>query len=156
MREPAISGDIWRGMVIDVSPMKGMRVDLLRRRVQAQAGLKLGEFDRETQAFGLATTMGIATDTGIAGLTLGGRYGWLAGKYGLACDNLLSVDLVTADAQLVTASEEQNPDLFWGVRGGGGNFGVVTSFEFQLHVAGPVLGGMVHYPLSKEALRFFY
>jgi hypothetical protein len=146
------------GLMMDLSPMKGMRVDPVRRRVRAQSGLTLGEFDRETQAFALATTMGIATDTGVAGLTLGGGYGWLAGKYGLACDNLLSVDVVTAEGQLVTASESENSDLFWGVRGGGGNFGVVTSFEYQLHEVGPVLGGMVLYPLShgKEALRFFY
>jgi FAD/FMN-containing dehydrogenase len=145
------------GLVIDLSPMKGAQVDPVRRTVRAQAGLKLGEFDRETQAFGLATTMGVATDTGISGLTLGGGYGWLAGKYGLACDNLLSVDVVTADGQLVTASDSGNADLFWGVRGGGGNFGVVTSLEYKLHEVGPVLGGMVLYPLShgKEALRFF-
>jgi len=143
------------GLMIDLSPMKGMRVDPLRRTVHAQAGLKLGEFDRETQAFGLATTMGIATDTGIAGLTLGGGYGWLAGKYGLACDNLLSVDMVTADGRSVTASESENVDLFWGVRGGSGNFGVVTSFEYKLYPVGPVFGGMVLYPLSKAALRFF-
>jgi FAD/FMN-containing dehydrogenase len=143
------------GLMIDLSPMKGMRVDAGRRTVRAQAGLTLGEFDRETQAFGLATTMGIATDTGIAGLTLGGGYGWLGGKYGLACDNLLAVDVVTAEGQVVTASESENADLFWGVRGGSGNFGIVTSFEYQLHPVGPVLGGMVLYPLNKEALRFF-
>ncbi len=131
------------GLMVDLSPMKGMRVDPVRRTVRAQAGLKLGEFDRETQAFGLATTMGVATDTGIAGLTLGGGYGWLAGKYGLACDNLLSVDVVTADGRLVMASENDNADLFWGVRGGSGNFGIVTSFEYKLHPVGPVLGGMV-------------
>lgn len=107
------------GLMIDLSPMKGIRVDPVRRTVRAQPGLKLGEFDRETQAFGLATTMGIATDTGIAGLTLGGGYGWLAGNFGLACDNLLSVDLVTAEGELITASERENADLFWGVRGGG-------------------------------------
>lgn len=143
------------GLMIDLSPMKGMHVDPVRRTVRAQPGLKLGEFDRETQAYGLATTMGIATDTGIAGLTLGGGYGWLGGKYGLACDNLLSVDVATAEGQLVTASESENADLFWGVRGGSGNFGIVTSFEYKLHPVGPVLGGMVLYPPSKEALRFF-
>lgn len=143
------------GLMIDLSPMKGMHVDPVRSTVRAQPGLKLGEFDRETQAFGLATTMGIATDTGIAGLTLGGGYGWLGGKYGLACDNLLSVDVATAEGQLVTASERENSDLFWGVRGGSGNFGIVTSFEYKLHPVGPVLGGMVLYPPSKEALRFF-
>lgn len=145
------------GLVIDLSRMKGMRVDPVRGRAWAQAGLKLGEFDRETQAFGLATTLGIATDTGIAGLTLGGGYGWLDGKYGLACDNVVSVDIVTADANLLTASATENPDLFWGARGAGANFGVVTSFEYELHRVGPVLAGLVMYPMSKgkEALRLF-
>jgi FAD/FMN-containing dehydrogenase len=143
--------------MIDLSPMKGIRVDPVRRTVQAQAGLRLGEFDHETQAFGLATTLGVNTDTGIAGLTLGGGYGWLGGKYGLACDNVLSVDVVTAEGQLVTASASENADLFWGVRGAGANFGIVTSFEYQLHPVGPVLGGMVLYPMSKgkEVLCFF-
>lgn len=145
------------GLMVDLSPMKGMRVNPLRRTARAQPGLKLGEFDRETQAFGLATTLGAASDTGIAGLTLGGGYGWLDGKYGLACDNLLSVDIVTADGRLLTASATENEDLFWGVRGAGANLGVVTSFEYQLHPVGPVLGGLVLYPISngKEALRFF-
>lgn len=145
------------GLMIDLSPMKGMRVDPMRRRAWSQAGLKLGEFDREAQAFGLATTLGVATDTGIAGLTLGGGYGWLDGKYGLACDNVLSVDIVTADGRLLTASATENADLFWGVRGAGANFGVVTSFEYQLHEVGPVLAGLVLYPISRgeEALRFF-
>lgn len=143
------------GLMIDLSAMKAIHVDVAGRTVRAQPGLKLGEFDRETQAFGLATTMGVATDTGIAGLTLGGGYGWLAGEYGLSCDNLLSVDVVTADGQMVTASESENSDLFWGARGGGGNFGIVISFEYKLHPVGPVLGGSVIYPLSKEALRFF-
>ena len=145
------------GLMIDLSPMKGIRVDPVGRTAWAQPGLKLGEFDHETQAFGLATTLGINTDTGIAGLTLGGGYGWLGGKYGLACDNLLSVDVVTADGQLITASASQNDDLFWGVRGAGANFGIVTSFEYRLHPVGPVLGGMVLYPMSqgKEVLQFF-
>ncbi len=146
------------GLMIDLAPMKGIRVDPVRRTARAQPGLKLGEFDRETQAFGLATTLGVATDTGVAGLTLGGGTGWLNGKYGLACDNLISVDVVTADGQLLTASATENADLFWGVRGGSGNFGVVTSFEFHLHPIGPVLGGAVFYPMSKgrAALRFFH
>jgi len=146
------------GLLIDLSGMKGVRVDLARRTARADAGLKLGEFDRETQAFGLATTLGIASDTGIAGITLGGGYGWLAGKYGLACDNLLSADVVTADGELIVASETENPDLFWGVRGGGGNFGVVTSFEYRLHPVSRVFGGAVFYPLSmgRQAIPAFH
>jgi FAD/FMN-containing dehydrogenase len=145
------------GLMIDLSTMKGIRVDPARRTVRAQAGLRLGEFDRETQAFGLATTLGVNTDTGIAGLTLGGGYGWLGGKYGLACDNVLSVDVVTADGRALTASADENSELFWGMRGAGANLGIVTSFEYALHEVGPVLGGMVIYPISKgaEALRFF-
>ncbi len=137
------------GLMIDLSPMKGIRVDLARHTARAQAGLRLGEFDRETQAFGLATTLGVNTDTGIAGLTLGGGYGWLGGKHGLACDNVLSVDMVTADGRLVTASANEHQDLFWGVRGAGANLGIVVSFEYQLHPVGPVLGGMVIYPLTQ-------
>lgn len=145
------------GIVIDLSSMKGIRVDPYKRTVRAEAGLTVGEFDRETQAFGLATTMGVISTTGISGLTLGGGMGWLIGKYGLACDNVLSVDIVTADGCLLTASRTENEDLFWGVRGGGGNFGVVTSFEYQLHEVGPVLGGGVLYPVEKarEVLRFY-
>ena len=146
------------GLVIDLSSMKGIRVDPVRRTARAQPGVKLGEFDHESQAFGLATTLGVATDTGIAGLTLGGGYGWLGGKYGLACDNLLSVDVVTADGQMLTASAGDNADLFWGMRGAGANFGIVTSFKYRLHPVGPtVLAGMVLYPMSqgKEVLRFF-
>jgi len=145
------------GLVIDFSRMKTIRVDPVRRVARADPGLLLAEFDSETQAFGLATTMGTFSITGIAGLTLGGGLGWLMGKHGLACDNLLSVDVVTADGRLLTASAEENPDLFWGVRGGGGNFGVVTSFEYQLHPLGPVLGGLVAYPISQapQVLRFF-
>ncbi len=145
------------GLMIDLSPMKGIRVDPARRVANAEAGLNLGEFDRETQKFGLATTLGINTDTGIAGLTLGGGYGWLAGRFGLACDNLLSVEVVTADGQVMNASAVENEDLFWGVRGAGANFGIVTSFEYRLHPVGQVLGGLVLYPMSKgeEVLRFF-
>jgi FAD/FMN-containing dehydrogenase len=120
--------------------------------------LTLGEFDRETQAFGLATTQGIFSTVGIAGLTLGGGLGWLMGKYGLACDNLLAVDIVTADGRLLTASERENEDLFWGVRGGSGNCGIVTSFAYRLHPVGPVvLAGGVFYPeaSAKEFLRFY-
>ena len=145
------------GLMIDLSTMKGMRVDPVNRTVRAQAGLNWGEFNRETQAFGLATTGGVVSTTGIAGLTLGGGLGWLMSKHGLSCDNLLSADIVTADGRFLTASAEQNPDLFWGLRGGGGNFGVVTSFEYQLHPVGPVLAGMLIYPRqqSREVLRFY-
>src|SRR5215470_309865 len=145
------------GMMIDLSPMKGIRVDPARGVAHAQPGLRLGEFDRETQAVGLATTLGVNTDTGIAGLTLGGGYGWLAGKYGLACDNVLSVDLVTTEGELLTASAGEHHDLYWGVRGAGANLGIVTAFEYRLYPVGPVLGGMVIYPLSRgrDVLRFF-
>jgi FAD/FMN-containing dehydrogenase len=136
------------GLVIDLAPMRGVRVDPVRRTARAEGGALLGDLDIETQAFGLATTLGVAPDTGIAGLTLGGGYGWLGGKYGLSCDNLLSVDVVTADGQLLTASLIENDDLFWGIRGAGANFGVVTSFEYQLHPVGSVLGGMVIHPLE--------
>ena len=147
-----------QGLMIDLSVMKRIRVDPTGRTARAEPGLRLGEFDQETQAFGLATTLGVATDTGIAGLTLGGGYGWLDGKYGLACDNVLAVDVVTAEGLLVTASTEANADLFWGIRGAGANFGVVTSFEYRLHPVGPVVGGIVLYPISqgKETLRFFH
>ena len=146
------------GIMIDLSLMKGIWVDPSRQIALAQPGMRLGEFDRETQAFGLATTLGIISNTGIAGLTLGGGVGWLARKYGLACDNLLSVDIVTADGQFLKASDKENEDLFWGVRGGGGNFGIVTSFEYKLHRVGPqVLAGMVLHPFEKarEALKFY-
>jgi FAD/FMN-containing dehydrogenase len=144
------------GLVLDLSPMKGIRVDPAGRTARAEPGLSWGEFDRETQAFGLATTGGVVSTTGIAGLTLGGGIGWLMRTHGLTCDNLLSVDIVTADGQLRTASAHENADLFWAVRGGGGNFGVVTSFEFRLHPVGPtILGGLLIWPraLAGEVLR---
>ena len=146
------------GMVIDLSKMKGIRVDPTQDTAQAQAGLLNAECDREAQAFGLATTMGVVSDTGNAGLTLGGGYGWLAGKYGMTCDNLLSADVVTADGRFLTASISENEDLFWGLRGGGGNFGVVTSFEYRLHPVDQVLGGMILYPMekAKDVLRFYH
>jgi FAD/FMN-containing dehydrogenase len=147
------------GIMIDLSLMKGIWVDPTHKVACAQPGLRLGEFDRETQAFGLATTLGVISNTGIAGLTLGGGVGWLARKYGLACDNLLSVDIVTADGQFLKVSDAENKDLFWGIRGGGGNFGIVTSFEYQLHPEGPqVLAGMVLHPFkkAKEVLKFYH
>jgi FAD binding domain/Berberine and berberine like len=145
------------GIVIDLSGMKGIRVDPANRTVRAQPGLVLGEFDKETQAFGLATTMGVVSKTGIAGLTMGGGWGHLSGKYGLALDNLIGVDAVTADGRLVTANASENEDFFWGVRGGGGNFGVVTSLQYRLHEVGPVLGGAVFFPVARtmEVLKFY-
>ena len=145
------------GLMIDLSAMKGIQVDPVRRTARAQAGLTLGEFDRETQAFGLATTLGTVSKTGISGLTLGAGWGHLHAKYGLALDNLISLDLVTADGQLMTASACENEDLFWGLRGSGGNLGVVTSLTYQLHEVGPVLGGAVFHPTTaaKEILHFF-
>jgi FAD/FMN-containing dehydrogenase len=138
------------GLMLDLSLMKSVRVDPAAKRVRVEPGAVLGDVDRETQAFGLALPVGINSTTGIAGLTLGGGFGWLSRKYGLTIDNLLSVDVVTADGRLVRASSNENPDLFWAVRGGGGNFGVVTSFEFRLHPVGPqVLAGLVVHPLSE-------
>jgi FAD/FMN-containing dehydrogenase len=146
------------GVVIDLSPMKGIRVDPVARTARAEAGVLWGELDRETQLHGLATVGGIVTHTGIAGLTLGGGIGWLMRKHGATVDNLLSADVVTARGEIVTASEEENPDLFWAIRGGGGNFGVVTSFEYRLHPVGPVvLAGPVFHLLedAPEVLRFY-
>jgi FAD binding domain len=145
------------GIVIDLSCMKGIQVDPVKRTVWAEAGLTLGEFVREIQSFGLGTTVGTVSMTGLSGLTLGGGMGWLMGKYGLTIDNLLAVDLITADGRMVRCSASEHSDLFWGVRGGGGNFGVVTAFQFQLHPVGSLLAGMVIHPLSsaREVLRFY-
>lgn len=146
------------GIVIDLSQMKGIHVDAANRTARAQPGVTWGELDRETQAFGLATPGGIVSDTGIAGLTLGGGFGWLTRKHGFTCDNLRSADVVTAEGKLVTASETENPDLFWGIRGGGGNFGIVTSFEYDLHPVGPeMMAGVIIYPLAaaRNVLRFY-
>jgi FAD/FMN-containing dehydrogenase len=147
------------GVLIDLSSLKGVRVDTMSRRARANAGALWGEFDRETQLFGLAAPGGRVTTTGVGGFTLGGGYGWLSPKWGLACDNLTSVDVVTADGRLVTASDEENEDLFWGVRGGSGNFGVVTSYEFRLHQLGPiVLGGLAVHPIedAKNVIRGYH
>jgi hypothetical protein len=146
------------GLVIDLSLMKGIRVDPEARTVRAQAGVLLGELDRETQAFGLAVPSGIVTHTGLSGLTLGGGINWVMRKYGLTIDQLLSVDLITAEGELVKASASENPDLFWGVRGGGGNFGIVTEFEFRLNPVGPiVLAGPIFWLMeeSPKVLCFY-
>src|SRR5688572_26500050 len=146
------------GVLIDLSPMTSVRVDPESRKARASGGALWSHVDRETQAFGLAVTGGIVTHTGIGGLTLGGGIGHLMRKHGLTIDNLLSCDVVTADGRFVIASEEAHEDLFWGLRGGGGNFGIVTSFEYQLHPVGPtVLAGMLLYPLDQAAgvLAFF-
>jgi FAD/FMN-containing dehydrogenase len=144
------------GVVIDCTPMKGVHVNPATRTAIAQPGLTWGELDSETQAFGLAVTGGEVSDTGIAGLTLGGGIGWLRRAHGLTADNLLSVDLVTADGRLLHVSPDEHDDLYWGVRGGGGNFGVVTQFEYQLHPVGPLLTGFLLYPLDRaaEVLRY--
>jgi FAD/FMN-containing dehydrogenase len=135
------------GLVIDVRPMKGIDVDAAAKQVRVGAGVTWGEFDRATQEHALATTGGRVSTTGVAGLTLGGGSGWAERTYGLACDNLVSVDLVTADGREVTASEDENPDLFWALHGGGGNFGVATSFVFALHPLGPlVTAGLLIWP----------
>ena len=146
------------GLMIDLSGMKSVRVDPLSRTARAEPGVTWRQFDLETQSFGLASTGGLVSTTGIAGFTLGGGIGWLVRKYGLALDNLISVDVVTANGELLTASMSENTDLFWGVRGGGGNFGIVTSFQFQLHPVGPIiLGGLIVYRAEdSEALLRFY
>jgi hypothetical protein len=144
-------------VMLDLSGMKALRVDPETKTVRAEPGLTLGEFDRATQAFGLATTLGVVSTTGIAGLTLGGGLGWLNGRYGLACDNLISADVATADGQLLRASAQENQELFWSIRGGGGNFGVVTAFEYQLHPVDLVLAGGLSYPLemAPRVLRYY-
>jgi FAD/FMN-containing dehydrogenase len=137
------------GLLLDLSLMKGVRVDAGRRTARASAGVLWGEYDSETQTFGLATPGGRVTTTGIGGFTLGGGYGWLSPKHGLACDNLIAAEVVTADGRQLRVSETENEDLLWGLRGGGGNFGVVTSYEFRLHPVGPtVIGGMLVHPLE--------
>src|SRR6516164_4512650 len=146
------------GLMIDLMPMNGIHVDVKRRLVRAQGGVTWADLNRETQLHGLAVTGGVVSTTGIAGLTLGGGIGWLMGKYGLALDNLQSVELVTAEGRVLRGSAEENPDLFWAVRGGGGNFGVVSSFEYRLFPVGPtVSGGLIAYPFecAREMLQFY-
>ncbi|MBR0658246.1 FAD-binding oxidoreductase [Neoroseomonas oryzicola] len=146
------------GLMIDLSPMKGLHVDPRARIARAQGGLTWAGFNRETQVHGLATTGGVVSSTGIAGLTLGGGIGWLMGRHGLALDNLVSAEVVLADGRVVTASDAEHPDLFWALRGGGGNFGVVTSFTFRLHPVGPmVTGGLIAHPFTAawDVLRHF-
>jgi FAD/FMN-containing dehydrogenase len=146
------------GLVIDLSPMNGVRVDPAARRATVGGGATWADVDHETQAHGLATTGGLVSSTGVAGFTLGGGIGWTMRKFGLACDNLVGADVVTADGRLVHASETEHPDLFWGLRGGGGNFGVVTQFELELHPLGPtVYAGPIFYPAEAagDLLRVF-
>ena len=137
------------GVMIDLSGMKSVEVNAKERTVRVEPGVTLGELDRATREFGLATPVGINSTTGIAGLALGGGFGWLSRKHGLTADNLVSADVVTAGGELVTASQDENTDLFWGLRGGGGNFGVVTSFVFNLHPVGPeLLAGLIVHPFA--------
>jgi len=146
------------GLMIDLAPMKGVTVDPARRTAIAQPGVTWGLFNRETQLHGLATTGGVVSSTGVAGLTLGGGIGWLMGRYGLVVDNLLGAEIVTASGDRLKANANENADLFWAIRGGGGNFGIVSSFEFALHPVGPmIVGGLVAYPMAeaREVLRFF-
>ncbi len=137
------------GLMIDLSKMNNIRVEPSKRRAYVEPGATLGDFDTAVQQHGLATPVGINSTTGIAGLTLGGGFGWLTRKYGMTIDNLISAQVLTADGSQLTASENENPDLFWAIRGGGGNFGgVITEFEFQLHPVGPeILAGLIVFPL---------
>lgn len=146
------------GLMIDLNPMKGIHVDPQKQTALVEPGVTLGDLDRETQLFGLATPTGIVSETGLAGLTLGGGFGWLTRKYGFTSDNLVSAEIVTANGEVLQTSEDENSDLFWGIRGGGGNFGIVTRFEYQLHPVGPtILGGLLLYPMeeAREAIHFY-
>ena len=146
------------GLMIDLSLMKGIEIDAENQVAKAGPGLRLGEFIVETEKYGLVSPTGTVSDTGLAGLTLGGGYGYLSGKYGMALDNLLSAEVVTADGRVLRASADEHPDLYWALRGGSGNFGVVTSFELKLHPVAQVLGGMVIHPFERagEVLRFYH
>ncbi|MGH9194390.1 MAG: FAD-binding oxidoreductase, partial [Acidimicrobiia bacterium] len=145
------------GVVVDLSRMRGVRVDPKARTARAEGGATWGDFNHATHAFGLATTGGVVSTTGIGGLTLGGGIGYLARGFGLSCDNLVSADVVTADGRFLVASEDENDDLFWALRGGGGNFGVATTFEYRLHPLTEVTAGLVAYPFdaARDVLRFF-
>ncbi len=145
------------GVMLHMGKLKGVRVDVKSRTAAAQPGVTLGDYDQATTAHGLVTPLGVVSRTGIAGLTLGGGLGWLMGKHGLACDNLMGAEVVTAEGKTVQASETENADLLWGLRGGGGNFGIVTEFRYRLHPLQPTIGGLLIYPLekSKEVLRFY-
>jgi len=143
------------GLMIDLSLMKSVRIDPWQRRAWVEPGATLGDFDKEAQAHGLATPLGINSTTGVAGLTLGGGFGWITRKYGMSIDNLMSADVVTAAGDFLRANERENSDLYWGIRGGGGNFGIITSFEFQLHPVGPeVLSGLIVHPFAKAGELF--
>ena len=143
--------------MIDLQSLSNTRVDPVARRAYAQPGATWFDYDRECQYFGLASPGGAVSHTGIAGLTLGGGVGWLSGRHGLTCDNVISFEIVTADGVLRRASAEENPDLFWALRGGGGNFGVVTQFEYQLHEVGMMYGGLIVFPYSvaRDFLRTY-
>ena len=145
------------GVMIDLSTMKRIQVDPVRQTATAETGATWADFDKATQAFGLATTGGVVSTTGIAGLTLGGGVGWLVGRFGLSCDNLMSAEVVTAEGELVVANDVENQDLFWGLKGGGGNFGIVTSLTYQLHPVSTVLGGMILHPMdhARQVLQFY-
>jgi FAD/FMN-containing dehydrogenase len=143
------------GVVLDLRRMKGIRVDTERRTVRAEGGCTWGDLDHASHAFGLATAGGVVSTTGIAGLTLGGGMGYLNRRFGLSCDNLLSADVVTADGTFVTCSANREKDLFWALRGGGGNFGVVTSFEFRLHAVADIFGGPTFFPIDADVLRAY-
>ena len=146
------------GLMIDLKQMRSVHIDARQRTARVEPGCTLADFDHEAQAFGLATPTGINSTTGISGLTLGGGFGWLSRKYGMTIDNLLSADVVTADGRLVQANQEMSPDLFWAIRGGGGNFGIVTSYEFKLHPVGPeILSGLIVHPFenAKKVLQYY-